>query len=142
MLLYGSTNSKDIIYGFGGNDTINGGGGNDVIAGGAGNDNLTGGSGNDRFVFEDINHGVDTIYDFDLISDDLDLDALFDANGLSGLDNTAQAIADGYVKFVQNGSDVTVEIDLDGSAGGAAAFAIAQILNKDDNDFNYTNVIV
>ncbi len=54
----------DFLEGFRGNDTLYGGNGADELVGGRGNDSLYGGAGADKFVF-DIDHGSDTIYDFE-----------------------------------------------------------------------------
>lgn len=43
-------NSRDLIFGLGGNDTINGGGGRDFIYGGLGDDSIYGGDGDDILV--------------------------------------------------------------------------------------------
>lgn len=75
---------RDVLNGGGGRDVILGGHGNDTIIGGEGADTMTGGEGYDSFVF---NHGdstvrvtsisgevtVDTIVDFDIRFDSIDL---------------------------------------------------------------------
>ena len=66
---------NDLVLGGAGNDTIAGGEGNDTILGGTGDDSLTGGSGEDTFLFIE-NSGNDTITDFDVDDDIIDLSML------------------------------------------------------------------
>ena len=58
-----------------GHDTIEGTTDDEFFYGGVGDDTLTGGGGNDAFRFAD-NHGDDTITDFDVANDRLDLSGL------------------------------------------------------------------
>lgn len=89
--------------------------GNDILVGGTGSDTLTGGSGADTFVFGGTGaSNLDHIVDFSAAEGDkIDLQALLDANFNSGSD-----IKD-FVRLEQSGSDITVQVDTDGSAGGA-----------------------
>lgn len=65
----------DRLYGDGGHDVLDGGIGNDTLDGGAGNDTLTGGAGSDTFVFAGQS-GQDTVTDFDLADDVIDLSGI------------------------------------------------------------------
>ncbi|PZQ47516.1 MAG: hypothetical protein DI556_16845 [Rhodovulum sulfidophilum] len=69
--LYGDI-GNDKLVGNVGKDTLDGGAGNDQLSGGAGNDLLTGGDGADTFIFG-AGGGSDTITDFDLARDLIDL---------------------------------------------------------------------
>ncbi|VVP01662.1 hypothetical protein PS850_02897 [Pseudomonas fluorescens] len=88
--LSGST-ASEIFYGGAGNDTINGGAGDDILVGGAGIDKLTGGTGADTFRFAAQSDSYrnatasfdDTILDFDVTQDKIDLAGL----GFTGLGN-------------------------------------------------------
>jgi Ca2+-binding RTX toxin-like protein len=83
------TAGNDVIDGLAGKDTINGGAGNDRIIGGLGADTLTGGTGSDVFVYTSTDDSsaaflrgfasYDTIMDFDVAHDLVDLSAI-DAN--------------------------------------------------------------
>lgn len=66
----------DRLSGGAGNDKFSGGAGNDKLAGGAGKDVLTGGAGKDHFVFDTRPSAgnIDTVTDFSVVSDRLDLD--------------------------------------------------------------------
>ena len=75
----------DLIWGMGGNDTLSGGAGDDVLSGGAGRDVLSGGAGADVFIF-DADRNQDTVTDFELGVDRLDLSRwgrLYDAGSLN-----------------------------------------------------------
>lgn len=80
ILLGGSGDDK--LIGNLGNDTLRGGSGDDLIKGGRGNDLLYGGAGEDRFWFN-AGSRTDTIADFDVSEDIIDLTAL----GLDGYDD-------------------------------------------------------
>jgi Ca2+-binding RTX toxin-like protein len=101
---------SDVVRGNAGNDTVNGGSGDDFILGGTGNDRLVGEAGSDRFVFEAA-FGTDTIIDYDVGVDLLDLSALAleapegetDPSSLVNLESTGDNDADTIVTI--NGDD-------------------------------------
>jgi serralysin len=101
---------KDIAYGGDGNDLIKGGAGDDTLIGGGGNDKLVGGSGADIFAFG-ANSGADTVHDFSLGSDVIDLTSL----GLIGAGETA---ADAFAKLVLTSVGANTLVTL--PAGGGA----------------------
>ncbi len=91
------TAGADLILGLGGDDTIKAGAGMDIIDGGAGRDALYGGDGADTFRFShlldsyrDYDVGgvtaTDTVYDFTVGSDKIDVSAL----GFLGLGDGSQ----------------------------------------------------
>lgn len=97
------TAQSETLYGLGGADTINGGAGDDVIYGGAGADTLSGGAGADTFVFTAVSDSFrnynaggtnqgDTILDFDVTTDKIDLSALGITGLGSGNDHTLQLV--------------------------------------------------
>lgn len=66
---------NDHVYGDDGDDKVSGDDGNDYVYGGAGDDQLYGGRGCDTFVFG-ANSGQDSICDFNVKQDTIDLSAL------------------------------------------------------------------
>ena len=70
------TADDDVLHGFDGDDALTGGAGNDILLDGAGSDTLTGGTGADSFLLA-FDGARDTITDFDLAQDRLDLSEYF-----------------------------------------------------------------
>ncbi|HSI44993.1 MAG TPA: retention module-containing protein [Methylophilus sp.] len=91
---------NDILRGGDGNDKLDGGIGNDILVGGSGNDNLTGGAGRDIFRWEKGDAGtagnpaVDTITDFTLAADVLDLRTLLQGENLANISNFVRVTVD------------------------------------------------
>jgi hypothetical protein len=104
-----------IIDGTSGRDTLNGTSQNDRITGLRGADILTGGLGNNVFLYTSIRDAGDTITDFELGSDYIDLSKIFQNHNLNGY-SYDDAISGGYLGFRTQGNDTTVLIDPDGSA--------------------------
>jgi Ca2+-binding RTX toxin-like protein len=106
------TGGADMLLGGKGADDISGGGGNDYIWGGSGGDHLTGGAGRDRFVFLNRGERADVITDFKGGNggDFLDLSALAANSGWEDGD----PVANGYLRLVQKGEDVEVQVENDG----------------------------
>ena len=99
----------DIIYGGAGNDTLLGGAGNDqlyaesgddYLDGGAGNDLLNGGIDNDTYIVT-RSSDADTIYNYDLSGDDVDV---------LGFQDTAGAINDEDLWFEAVGNDMRISL--------------------------------
>ncbi len=103
------------INGTPGKDTLVGTAGKDRITGFARADTLTGNGGNDEFVFTSTLDGIDTITDFIVGEDKIDLAALLTTIGYE----RADPITDGMVQFANSGSNAVVFIDTDGAAGPA-----------------------
>ncbi|HEX2840438.1 DUF5801 repeats-in-toxin domain-containing protein [Hyphomicrobium sp.] len=118
------SNGNDVLVGLAGNDTLAGGAGNDLLLGGDGNDILKGGTGNDvlsggrgadTFVFAETpgSANADVIVDYSYVEGDVvDLSALLDASFGSGSN-----LAD-FVRLTVSGSNIVVEVDTNGTAGG------------------------
>jgi len=115
---------NDLLFGGENDDVVHGGLGNDTIYGDAGSDILIGGSGADVFVFQpsnDFQNGyVDTITDFDVNEDRIDLSA-FDLGVTEGdpaqnnganqfaFDDFSNGLTQGLESaFYQVGSDVYI----------------------------------
>jgi Ca2+-binding RTX toxin-like protein len=119
------TSSDDNVSLLGGDDTFDGGAGNDTVNGDGGNDTLTGGADNDVFVIG-ASSGADTITDFTLGADKIDVTAL----GLNAIeDMTLTDVEGNAVIDLGDGNQITL-------AGRAAA----ELDNDDfvlvDNVFN------
>jgi len=96
---------NDVLEGGSGNDTLRGGGDNDTLDGGSGNDLLVGDDGADTFVLS-LGMGQDTIGDFDVAVDSLDLSALSPAEQAA---ITITTDGDGNeVHTLSDGSSVTL----------------------------------
>ncbi len=125
------------LHGALGNDTLIGGAAADVLVGGAGNDVLIGGSGADRFVMDVLPSGgyaVDLISDYDhgaQLAIDLTEGDWLDLSSLLGAPMRA-AIGGSVSDFVRavadsSGHTALLQIDLDGSVGGASWITIARL---------------
>jgi Ca2+-binding RTX toxin-like protein len=110
------------IRGGAGNDVLTGGAGDDSIAGGKGNDTLKGGAGADLFVFSDSGSAhFDTILDYSAgQGDKIDLSALLGSLG-------AGADEKDFVRLTNSGSNVMVQVDVDGKANGSGWTDVASL---------------
>ena len=114
--------ASERIFGFAGNDTIDAGAGDDTIKGGAGDDTLTGGKGKDVFDI-DSNGGSDTISDFSVTDDFIDLT---DSN-FSGISSFAD------LTIIQDGDDAI--IDLSAHGGGTIRLENVNVSNLSAENF-------
>jgi uncharacterized protein len=126
------------LNGTSGRDTLIGTADRDRMIGGIGGDILTGGAGADEFVYTNIRDAGDRITDFTVGQDQIVLTQLLDSLVASGYNGT-NAIADGYVQVIGQGSNAIVQIDQDGF-GNAATFRsfitvdnVAATLNNSSN---------
>lgn len=127
----------DRVEGGDDNDEVRGGIGDDSVIGGLGADTLVGGLGNDRasggievgvrdvFRFGATNEGVDTITDFELGTDVIDLSTIFFVAG-------SNVNAGNLSSFVQTtpsggGSNSFLGIDANGVTGGLSFIIIAEV---------------
>ncbi|MGJ3254170.1 MAG: DUF4347 domain-containing protein [Elainellaceae cyanobacterium] len=127
----GGGDGNDYLFGRRGNDRINGGAGDDVIIGGFGQDQLTGGAGRDRFVYESANDGRDTITDFQVGSDLIDLRLIFDGSQFTNPNPFRR-----YVRINQSGSNAVVRIDPNGNVGGRNFVDLITLENVAANSLN------
>ena len=122
--------NADQLLGGAGNDELTGGADNDIIGGGEGNDRLEGDSGADQFVIAEAGPAdVDTISDYRFGQDDfIDLSGLLDANF-----ELTSSVAD-FVRVVQIGRSVSLQVDVDGTAGVTSWTEVAILENYDMSD--------
>ncbi len=109
-------------YGHNGNDYLEGNAGRDILYGGAGDDWLWGGDGNDTFFYNDIDD--DTIYDFQVGTDVIDLSAFWDSQQNDALHDIIDLITLGIwgavlfpnnlIRITDNGNDAFIEADTHG----------------------------
>ena len=93
-----------------GNDILAGGLGNDTLEGGGGDDILTGGLGNDTFIFEQ-SAGFNTITDFSIEDDLLDVSAIFD-DFQDVLGAASQEGDNTVIDFGDNNSALLLSVDV------------------------------
>ncbi len=94
----------------GGNDVLAGDLGNDTLEGGGGNDTLTGGLGADTFVFTE-SAGNNTVTDFAIAEDTLDLSLIFDDFD-DVLTGASQAGDNTLISFDDNNSALLLNVDV------------------------------
>jgi Ca2+-binding RTX toxin-like protein len=128
------TNASYTLRGAGGNDTLTGGTGNDTLigfagadslTGGTGADSLTGGTGADTFVFNNFSEGIDTIADFTVADDVINVSATGFGGGLTvgTLDPSLFASTeDGTAKFIYSGGILSFDTDT-ANVGGLVQIA-------------------
>ena len=111
----------DELLGNRGEDRIVGGAGDDRIIGGFDSDRITGGGGSDTMVYRSIRDGFDTITDFELGTDRIDVRRLLRRSGL-----TAGASALGDTIQLGGGDNRTVvSFDRDGADGSRDPLRLA-----------------
>jgi Ca2+-binding RTX toxin-like protein len=129
-VLEGGTGA-DELFGRGGGDMLDGGAGPDDLSGddgadrlkgGLGTDTLSGGAGADIFDF-DTTSSIDTISDFELGTDRIDLaDVLVSAT---------PSTFDAFVLVVADGPDSRVLVDVDGATGGPTFTELVRVSDTD-----------
>jgi hypothetical protein len=127
---------NDELYGYGGNDELKGGSGddrldggrgNDILIGGTGLDTLVGGFGIDTFTINAIGEGLDTILDFEVGIDLIDLRGIFAGSAFAGTSTFARYQQ--FVTIVQSGTaDSLVNIDSDGLGSGTAQTTLFKLI--------------
>ncbi len=121
-----------IINGTTGGDILIGTDGDDTITGFRRGDTLTGKGGSDTFVYTSLRDGRDTITDFEVGSDKIDLSQVLSVVGFEGVD----PIADGYVGFASSSNGTYLTIDPDGSAGTGRPRSLVEVQGVNVVDFN------
>ena len=104
---------NDLLFGNGNDDQLTGGSGDDTLVGGTGNDIFLGGDGSDHFLFEE-NNGKDTINDFVVAEDTIEIAAnLGFANGtevLNAVTKTGVGSQGGLFSEITLSSGNTIDI--------------------------------
>jgi Ca2+-binding RTX toxin-like protein len=142
----------DVLVGLANNDTLDGGAGADLLLAGDGNDELTGGTQIDvlaggrgadtyNFAATDANaDGVPTtnadyLVDYSFVEGDkLDLSDLLDTNF-----EPSSSMSD-FVRLQTSGSNVVVQVDTDGTAGGATWADVATLANYATSNLDIVGV--
>lgn len=117
-------------------NTLVGTTGEDMLTGLQGRDILTGGAGSDIFRYMSMVDAGDTITDFQVGIDKIDFSNLMRSIGYTGNNNP---LVDQYVRFVDRGNNVTVQIDPDGTGPTVSSnyiFTIRNVTVAQMNDVN------
>jgi Ca2+-binding RTX toxin-like protein len=112
----------------GGDDIVIGGAEGETIDGGSGADTLSGGGGADRFMI-----GASALSARDVVTD-LDATDTIDLSGLMSSLGAPPDPATTHVRFVQNGADVEIRIDQNGTSTGDTNTLVAIIQNQAFDD--------
>jgi Ca2+-binding RTX toxin-like protein len=111
------TTDNDFLSGDAGDDTLVADAGKDILFGGTGSDTMTGDAGGDTFIWKsgDADGSTDSITDFTLgmagvgESDSIDISDL--------LQNEENNPLSDYLTVTDDGTDVSISVDVDGSGG-------------------------
>jgi len=96
------------------------GSGNDIVLAGPGNDIIFLGNGTDKLIYNNSNDGIDTVYGF---SAGASQDQIELRNLLSGYTQGVSSLSD-FISVSDDGSDTTVDIDIDGTGSGTTKVTI------------------
>jgi Ca2+-binding RTX toxin-like protein len=112
----------DVLEGGGGDDNLSGYNGDDVPGGGLGADWLSGGEGADTFVWNSAREGRDTVQDFTLAVDHLQVNSTL--VGFSG----AEVQLGAFVRLIpaRFGGSSELQVDAHGPAGSFGWQVVAQ----------------
>ena len=114
---------NDILYGGGGSDNLQGGWGDDFLDGGVGNDSLTGGSGHDRFALAP-NYGIDTITDFTIGEDQIQLTGGLTFNQLTIIQSPDANTNDTWIRVNESNELLAILQGVRATALSASDFVI------------------
>jgi hypothetical protein len=109
--------ARDQLFGDEGRDILRGDRGNDILVGGFDKDKLTGGQGRDKFAYRSVKDFGDTITDFEIIKDRIDLSEIFQGTG---------SMSD--IRLKQRGDNTLVQVD---TGDGFKTLALLQDVNAD-----------
>jgi Ca2+-binding RTX toxin-like protein len=117
-----ANNASDVLNGGAGTDTLIGGTGNDRLIAGSGTATLTGGGGSDTFVFGPV-LGKDTITDFSVKADHLDLSAL------AGDRFTLTDSSHGTTMAIAGGGSIYFDQVSSAALVGSSSFAVLSLIH-------------
>ncbi len=112
IILPGVDPTGATVHALGGDDTVETANGDDILVGGAGNDTLTGGDGADIFVYKFSNAGDDTITDFVVGEDSVDVGQL-----IIGYEDGVSNLSD-FV-WIEAGTNNDAKLVIDGDGLGS-----------------------
>jgi Ca2+-binding RTX toxin-like protein len=122
--------ANNILNGATGNDTLIGGVGDDILVGGAGTDSLNGDSGKDKFRFNSSTEGIDSLQDFNVRDDMIEVSSTAFDIPLAILNPTQFLIGteatNSSHRFIYNRDTGGFFFDRDGS-GSIASVQIANL---------------
>jgi subtilisin family serine protease len=128
----GVTRPGKTIQGKPGRETLVGTDGSDTFIASQGRDILTGGFGNDVFRYRRLADKGDTITDFVVGSDKIDLTHLLDDIRYRG----TNPIASGHVRFEASGLNTILTIDRNGFSGNNSGVSFLTVLGVSVDQFN------
>ncbi len=126
-----ATNGDDRLLGDSGNNTIDSLDGIDILVGGAGDDILIGGAGRDVFVWNGGDQGsssaaVDTVREFNVSEDLLDLSDLLDDMGMS-----TGGVIEQYLSLTEDSGNVKLSVK-EGSGGAVTQEIVLENVSAAD----------
>jgi hypothetical protein len=132
-------NGKDMLIGSDGDDVLFGGNGKDILICGVGKDSLKGGRGRDMYVFQQVESGENTVSDFNVRQDVIDLREIFvleafKITGVSSFDRFEQ-----FIQVEQIGADTQVKIDLDGQGTGTTFVSLVTLTGVQATSVSVSN---
>ena len=130
----------DLLIGRDGDDKLRGASGDDTLLGGNGNDTLIGGGGSDIFRFASLTEGADTITDFQINSDVIQLNnaaftSLSDGSLAPINFRLGAAAIDVNDYVIYDGSNLYYDADGNGAGAQILIATIANGAALDQNDF-------
>jgi len=138
------TNEPDVIDGTDDKDTIDGKEGNDCITAGLGADIILLDPGKsdedlDTIKYTNVNEGLDTVHDFDVVGilhDTIDFDALFDDLGFE------EAGRESRVIITDMGGDALITVDQSAAGDGSDTVDMVKLVSTDHTDVEIGEDIV
>lgn len=138
-ILYGES-GNDFLFGNTGNDRLIGGDGADILNGGVGADVLLGGRGSDTFRYNTLRDRGDTIRDFQVGQDVIDLSFIFRATAFR--QGTPFARFSQYVRLEAAGTATRIKIDSNGAGAGQEFVTLATVQNIRPGQLGSSNFVI